>query len=134
MNQVALWKAALCYAAKLSRQEAATTRSHSGGALWRTKGEYARLMEVRICRVSFTTTPKLGGVSDYTSEMAEASQDTPAALQSQLATTRLFFDASAALNFANSSETKQKMQLVRMFCFRHSLLGDQPASVRAFKD
>jgi NitT/TauT family transport system substrate-binding protein len=61
--------------------------------------------------------------------MAEASQDTLVSLKSQLATTQLFFDPAAALTFANSSETKQKMQLVRTFCFRHNLLGDHTQSV-----
>jgi NitT/TauT family transport system substrate-binding protein len=62
------------------------------------------------------------------SEMAEASQDTLSALQGELATTQLFIDPSAALTFANSPDTKQKMQLVRMFCFRHNLLGDHTQS------
>jgi NitT/TauT family transport system substrate-binding protein len=62
-------------------------------------------------------------------KMAEASQDTLAALKSQLATTQLFFDPAAALAFANSPGTKQKMQLVRTFCFRHKLLGDHTESM-----
>lgn len=62
-------------------------------------------------------------------EMAEASQDTLTALQAELATTQLFFDPSAALSFANSPETRAKMQLVRTFCFRHGLLGNHTQSV-----
>ncbi len=58
-------------------------------------------------------------------KMAEVSQDTLVSLKNQLATTQLFFDPAAALAFANSAGTKQKMQLVRTFCFRHKLLGDR---------
>jgi NitT/TauT family transport system substrate-binding protein len=60
---------------------------------------------------------------------AAASEDTLASYKEQLRTTYLFSSANSATQFAQSPDLKQKMDLVRQFCFRHSLLGQGVASV-----
>lgn len=56
--------------------------------------------------------------------IAAGSQDTLASYKEQLSTTNLFVTPQAALSFTQAGELKQKMDLVRQFCFAHHLLGD----------
>jgi NitT/TauT family transport system substrate-binding protein len=56
--------------------------------------------------------------------IAEGSQDTIESYKEQLSTTHMLFTPQAALQLATSPETKQKMTLVRQFCFSHGLLGE----------
>jgi NitT/TauT family transport system substrate-binding protein len=60
---------------------------------------------------------------------AAASDDSVASYREQLQTTHLFSTAQSAAQFATSAELKQKMELVRQFCFRHALLGQNIQSV-----
>jgi NitT/TauT family transport system substrate-binding protein len=63
------------------------------------------------------------------SESAAASGDTVASYKEQLRTTYLYSTPQAATQFAQSGDLKQKMDLVRQFCFRHGLLGQNVQSV-----
>jgi NitT/TauT family transport system substrate-binding protein len=60
---------------------------------------------------------------------AAASGDSVASYKEQLRTTYLYSTPQAAAQFAQGNELKQKMDLVRQFCFRHALLGQNVASV-----
>lgn len=60
---------------------------------------------------------------------AAASDDTLASYKDQLRTTYLFRSAQMATDFATNSALKQKMDLVRQFCFHHGLLGEGVHSV-----
>ncbi len=60
---------------------------------------------------------------------AAASDDSVASYKEQLLTTHLFSTPQSAAQFATSLELKQKMELVRQFCFRHALLGQNIQSV-----
>lgn len=55
---------------------------------------------------------------------AEASEDTPDSIKEQLTTTHLFYTPQSSMQFLTSAELKQKMDLVRQFCFTHGLLGE----------
>jgi NitT/TauT family transport system substrate-binding protein len=61
--------------------------------------------------------------------IAEGSADTLASYKEQLSTTKMFYTASSAVQFGKSPELKQKMGLVRQFCFYHGLLGANTKSV-----
>jgi len=63
------------------------------------------------------------------SSSAAASGDSVASYKEQLRTTYLYSSAKAAAQFSESPTIKQKMDLVRQFCFRHQLLGQNVASV-----
>lgn len=54
---------------------------------------------------------------------AAASDDSVASYKNQLQTTYLFRSALMADQFANDPKLKEKMDLVRDFCFKHGLLG-----------
>ncbi|MFL6302126.1 MAG: putative urea ABC transporter substrate-binding protein [Candidatus Sulfotelmatobacter sp.] len=54
---------------------------------------------------------------------AAASGDSPDSYREQLKTTSLFSTPKSAADFAVSGDIKQKMNLVRQFCFAHGLLG-----------
>jgi NitT/TauT family transport system substrate-binding protein len=56
-------------------------------------------------------------------DSAAASGDTVPSYKEQLRTTFLFSTPKAAVQYAESPTLKQKMDLVRQFCFRHQLLG-----------
>ncbi len=62
-------------------------------------------------------------------ESAEASGDTLASYREQLKTTHLYYTPKSASDFTDSAAFKQKMDLVRQFCFRHNLLGEGIQSV-----
>ncbi len=60
---------------------------------------------------------------------AAASGDTVESYKNQLKTTALFSTPKAAADFTSNPVIKQKMDLVRQFCFAHSLLGKGTKSV-----
>ncbi|ADW69355.1 putative urea ABC transporter substrate-binding protein [Granulicella tundricola] len=60
---------------------------------------------------------------------AAASGDSVDSYKSQLKTTALFSTPKAAADFTTSPTLKQKMDLVRQFCFAHGLLGKSTKSV-----
>jgi NitT/TauT family transport system substrate-binding protein len=61
--------------------------------------------------------------------IAEGSQDTLASYKEQLSTTKMFYTPQSAAEFGSSPDLKQKMALVRQFCFDHLLLGSNTKSV-----
>jgi NitT/TauT family transport system substrate-binding protein len=61
--------------------------------------------------------------------IAEGSQDTLASYKEQLSTTKMFYTPKEAADFGASPDLKQKMALVRQFCFDHGLLGSNTKSV-----
>jgi NitT/TauT family transport system substrate-binding protein len=61
--------------------------------------------------------------------IAEGSQDTVASYKEQLSTTKMFYTPKDAAAFGASPDLKQKMALVRQFCFDHGLLGAGTKSV-----
>ncbi len=63
------------------------------------------------------------------SGIAEGSQDTLDSYKEQLSTTKMFYTPQSAADFGSSADLKQKMELVRQFCFDHSLLGSNTKSV-----
>jgi NitT/TauT family transport system substrate-binding protein len=60
---------------------------------------------------------------------AAASGDSVASYKEQLSTTYLFSTPKLAAAFAEGPTIKQKMDLVRQFCFRHQLLGQNVSTV-----
>ncbi len=56
--------------------------------------------------------------------VAAVSEDTLPTYKEQLSTTHMFYQPKEAVGLATSSELKDKMKLVRQFCFAHKLLGD----------
>ncbi len=60
---------------------------------------------------------------------AAASGDSVDSYKEQLKTTALFSTPKAATDFTTSPMLKQKMDLVRQFCFAHGLLGKDTKSV-----
>jgi len=60
---------------------------------------------------------------------ADASGDSVASYRDQLKTTYLFASPKSGVDFSESPGIKQKMELVRQFCFRHQLLGQNISSV-----
>jgi len=61
--------------------------------------------------------------------IAAGSGDTLSSYKEQLSTTKMFYQPDAAASFGKSVDLKQKMALVRQFCFDHGLLGKNVASV-----
>ena len=62
-------------------------------------------------------------------EIAEGSGDSLASYKEQLSTTKMFYQPQSATQFAKSPDLKQKMALVRQFCFDHGLLGKNVVAV-----
>jgi NitT/TauT family transport system substrate-binding protein len=60
---------------------------------------------------------------------AAASGDSVGSYKEQLRTTYLFATPKSAASFTTDAALKQKMELVRQFCFRHALLGEDIHSV-----
>ncbi|HUB28956.1 MAG TPA: putative urea ABC transporter substrate-binding protein [Terracidiphilus sp.] len=60
---------------------------------------------------------------------AAASGDSVGSYKEQLRTTYLFATPKSAASFTTDAALKQKMELVRQFCFRHALLGQDIHSV-----
>jgi NitT/TauT family transport system substrate-binding protein len=60
--------------------------------------------------------------------IAEGSEDTLESYKQQLSTTKMFYTPQSALGFGNSADLKEKMALVRQFCFDHGLLGSNSKS------
>jgi NitT/TauT family transport system substrate-binding protein len=61
--------------------------------------------------------------------IASGSEDSLESYKEQLGTTNLFFTPPAAITFTSAPDFKQKMNLVRQFCFTHGLLGSGTKSV-----
>ena len=61
-------------------------------------------------------------------QMAAAAGTDLAGFQAQLATTRMFYSAAEASEFALSPQLMQTMDRVRQFSFEHGLLGDNAGS------
>ena len=61
--------------------------------------------------------------------IALGSQDTLASYKEQLSTTKMFYTPQSAVDFGTSPDLKQKMALVRQFCFDHGLLGANTKAV-----
>lgn len=61
--------------------------------------------------------------------IAGGSQDTLASYKEQLSTTKMFYTPQSAMEFGASANLKEKMALVRQFCFDHGLLGSNTKSV-----
>jgi NitT/TauT family transport system substrate-binding protein len=61
--------------------------------------------------------------------IAEGSGDSLTSYKEQLTTTRMFYQPQSAASFGKSGDLKQKMALVRQFCFEHGLLGKNIGSV-----
>jgi NitT/TauT family transport system substrate-binding protein len=61
--------------------------------------------------------------------IAEGSQDTLDSYKEQLSTTKMFYTPQSAVQFGAAADLKQKMDLVRQFCFEHQLLGANTKSV-----
>ena len=57
------------------------------------------------------------------SAIANVSEDTLPSYKEQLSTTRLMYKPEEAYAFATAPEMKEKLSLVRQFCFMHGLLG-----------
>lgn len=71
-----------------------------------------------------------GAETDKTLQsIAAGSQDTLASYKEQLSTTKMFYTPKSAEEFGASPGLKEKMALVRQFCFDHGLLGDNTKSV-----
>jgi NitT/TauT family transport system substrate-binding protein len=68
------------------------------------------------------------GVDKVLKAIADASQDTVESYKEQLSTTKFFFTPQSALALASAPDFKQKMALVKEFCFRHQLLGQNTKS------
>ena len=81
----------------------------------------------------YETMAQLGGSGPANAQAirgsAAASDDSVESYKEQLRTTFLFTQPQAAAQFAASPDLKQKMDLVRQFCFRHALLGQNIGSV-----
>jgi NitT/TauT family transport system substrate-binding protein len=61
--------------------------------------------------------------------IAEGSQDTLQSYKEQLSTTKMFYTPQSAAEFGAAPALKEKMALVRQFCFDHGLLGANTKSV-----
>jgi NitT/TauT family transport system substrate-binding protein len=61
--------------------------------------------------------------------IAEGSQDTLQSYKEQLSTTKMFYTPQSAVEFGAAPSLKEKMALVRQFCFDHGLLGSNTKSV-----
>src|SRR5260370_19794285 len=61
--------------------------------------------------------------------IAEGSEDPLESYKQKISTTKMLYTPQSALQFSNSADIKQKMALVRQFCFEHGLLGSNSKSV-----
>jgi len=60
--------------------------------------------------------------------IAEASKDSLASYKEQLSTTHMYYTPQSAAQMTSSPEIKKTMDLVRQFCYSHSLLGEKTKS------
>src|SRR5260370_14454880 len=67
--------------------------------------------------------PQGTGAEKVVKAVAEGSADSLASYKEQLSTTRMFYEPQSAAEFGGSPVLKQKMALVKQFCFDHGLLG-----------
>jgi NitT/TauT family transport system substrate-binding protein len=75
----------------------------------------------------YETMSQLTGTGDLASRAlrgsAAASEDTVDSYKEQLRTTYLFSNPQTAVDFTANAQFKDRMDLVRQFCFHHGLLG-----------
>jgi NitT/TauT family transport system substrate-binding protein len=62
-------------------------------------------------------------------QIAAGSEDSLESYKEQLSTTNLFYTPQSAVAFTAAPDFRQKMDLVRRFCFAHGLLGSGTKSV-----
>jgi NitT/TauT family transport system substrate-binding protein len=81
----------------------------------------------------FETTKLMSGKGAETDkilrDIAAVSEDSLDSYKEQLSTTNLFYTPQSAYTFTSAPDFKQKMNLVRQFCFAHGLLGAGTKSV-----
>jgi NitT/TauT family transport system substrate-binding protein len=81
----------------------------------------------------YETTGLMSGTGPATDavlrQVAASSEDSLESYKEQLSTTNLFYKPQAAVSFAMALAFKEKMNLVRQFCFTHGLLGSGTKSV-----
>ncbi len=81
----------------------------------------------------YETTALMNGkgpaVDKVLKDIGSASEDSLESYKEQLSTTNLFYTADSAATFTAAAAFKQKMNLVRQFCFTHGLLGSGSKSV-----
>jgi NitT/TauT family transport system substrate-binding protein len=68
------------------------------------------------------------GTDKVLAAIAEGSQDSLQSYKEQLNTTHMLYTPKAGLQLLTSPEMKQKMALVKQFCFTHGLLGENTKS------
>jgi NitT/TauT family transport system substrate-binding protein len=68
------------------------------------------------------------GADKVLTQIAEASQDSLISYKEQLSTTHMFYTPKSGVEMAASADLKKTMDLVRLFCFSHGLLGDKTKS------
>ena len=96
--------------------------------LQRADGSGARFAKA-ITGAWYETVAQLAaGAAPAITGSAAASGDSVASYKEQLKTTFLFATPKAAAQFSESPTIKQKMDLVRLFCFHHQLLGQNVGS------
>jgi NitT/TauT family transport system substrate-binding protein len=61
--------------------------------------------------------------------MADLAKTSPTEFKGQLKTTAMYYSPKAALDYTRSKELQTKQDMVRKFCFAHSLLGESAKSV-----
>jgi NitT/TauT family transport system substrate-binding protein len=66
---------------------------------------------------------KQAGEGDVMTAMAADSKETLDAFRDLISTTQLFPNPRTALHFVNGEEGRRSMQLIRLYCFSHKLLG-----------
>jgi NitT/TauT family transport system substrate-binding protein len=75
----------------------------------------------------YETTKLMSGTGPETDkvlrDIAAGSEDSLESYKEQLKTTNLFRTPESAASFTTAADFKQKMNLVRQFCFAHGLLG-----------
>ncbi len=109
---ISRWSARTCSTARMARASDSPKRSPARGTrCWRDDG-------------------RKGPAGDKTlAAIAEGSQDTLASYKEQLSTTNMFYTPQSAADFGAAPALKEKMALVRQFCFDHGLLGENTKSV-----
>jgi NitT/TauT family transport system substrate-binding protein len=66
---------------------------------------------------------------DALMRMAALIKEDPEEFEGQLKTTAMFYTPKAALDYMRSTKLKQQQDLVRRFCFKHGLMGEDARSV-----
>src|ERR1700733_7979532 len=86
------------------------------------------ILDLTVVRTEILNRPD-GSGQRFAKAIAGGSQDTLASYKEQLSTTKMFYTPQSAMEFGASANLKDKMALVRQFCFDHGLLGSNTKSV-----